>query len=204
MMAGSSAPGSKPGWVYDASSGYYHDPSTGVYFDQQRGAYHAHGRWLSHAEYTATYSKSVAAPQHVVHPSLSRGGVGRIPPRRGQLQPRARPPGAAAPPVSTGGWGHVHARLRRERGGRLLRRQHRLRGRHDPPPRRVAPTRQPTPLVPAPASAPLRPTPLGLAAERGDVPEVNRLLARARTPTRRVPSATARSTTPPTRDTAEW
>ena len=97
--------GSKPGWVYDASSGYYHDPSTGVYFDQQRGAYHAHGRWLSHAEYTATYSKSVAAPQHVVHPSLSRGGVGESHPVGGSSNLVHAPPGAAAPPVSTGGWG---------------------------------------------------------------------------------------------------
>ena len=156
MMAGSSAPGSKPGWVYDASSGYYHDPSTGVYFDQQRGAYHAHGRWLSHAEYTATYSKSVAAPQHVVHPSLSRGGVGESHPVGGSSNLVHAPPGAAAPPVSTGGWG-IHARLRRERGGRLLRRQHRLRGRHDPPPRRVAPHPAADPLVPAPASAPPAP-----------------------------------------------
>ena len=176
MMAGSSAPGSKPGWVYDASSGYYHDPSTGVYFDQQRGAYHAHGRWLSHAEYTATYSKSVAAPQHVVHPSLSRGGVGESHPVGGSSNLVHAPPGAAAPPVSTGGWGTsmpayganavgASSDVSTASADGMTRR--RGASHH---------TQQPTPSFQPPASAPLRPTPLGLAAERGDVPEVNRLI----------------------------
>ena len=83
----------------------------------------------------------------------------RIPPRRGQLQPRARPPGRCRAPRVHRRVGHVHARLRRERGGRLLRRQHRLRGRHDPPPRRVAPHPAADPLVPAPRLRPAPPHP---------------------------------------------
>ena len=179
MIAGSSAPGSKPGWVYDASSGYYHDPSTGVYFDQQRGAYHAHGRWLSHAEYTATYSKSVAAPQHVVHPSLSRGGVGESHPVGGSSNLVHAPPGAATPPVSTGGWGTsmpayganavgASSDVSTASADGMTRRRGASHHHHQ--------QQQQPPSFQPPASAPLRPTPLGLAAERGDVPEVNRLI----------------------------
>ena len=70
-------PGGTAGWVYDAPSGFYHNPNTGVYFDQQRGAYHIRGRWVAHAEYTAmAASLTSGGPRHVVHPSLSRGGLG--------------------------------------------------------------------------------------------------------------------------------
>ena len=73
----SAPPGGSAGWVYDAHSGFYHNPNTGVYFDQQRGAYHIRGRWVAHAEYTAmAASLTSGGPRHVVHPSLSRGGLG--------------------------------------------------------------------------------------------------------------------------------
>ena len=73
----SAPPGGSAGWVYDAHSGFYHNPNTGVYFDQQRGAYHVQGRWVAHAEYTAmAASLTSGGPRHVVHPTLSRGGLG--------------------------------------------------------------------------------------------------------------------------------
>ena len=73
----SAPPGGSAGGVYDAHSGFYHNPNTGVYFDQQRGAYHVQGRWVAHAEYTAmAASLTSGGPRHVVHPTLSRGGLG--------------------------------------------------------------------------------------------------------------------------------
>ena len=180
--------------MYDAPSGFYHNPNTGVYFDQQRGAYHVRGRWVAHAEYTAmAASLTSAGPQHVVHPSLSRGGLGERDPSGSAnlVHAPAHATKALSPEYMTSqapertfsdrgpghtGWGAgVPAYADAGRGGVL-------RSRGD---RATSSTQSNAnahnahmdlPTAPPPRVNQAPPTPLGDAAERGDVAETARLL----------------------------
>ena len=172
---------STPGWVYDASSGYYHDPSTGAYFDQQRGAYHVNGRWVGHAEFTATRVASAASPQHVVHPSLSRGGVGESAVGGGSANlvhhPAAIPGAAGAAPRSTPGWGASVPAYASSSSGAYDPSGARASAEtnaYDPGGGTGTPAVSASFVAPAPVVA--RPTALGQAAERGDVRECARLI----------------------------
>ena len=170
---------STPGWVYDASSGYYHDPSTGAYFDQQRGAYHVNGRWVGHAEFTATRVASAASPQHVVHPSLSRGGVGESAVGGGSANlvhhPAAIPGAAGAAPRSNPGWGaSVPAYASSSSGAYDPSGARASANAYDPGGGTGNPAVSASFVAPAPVVA--RPTALGQAAERGDVRECARLI----------------------------
>ena len=172
---------STPGWVYDASSGYYHDPSTGAYFDQQRGAYHVNGRWVGHAEFTATRVASAASPQHVVHPSLSRGGVGESAVGGGSANlvhhPAAIPGAAGAAPRSNPGWGASVPAYASSSSGAYDpsgARASASANAYDPGGGTGNPAVSASFVAPAPVVA--RPTALGQAAERGDVRECARLI----------------------------
>ena len=195
-------PGGTAGWVYDAPSGFYHNPNTGVYFDQQRGAYHIRGRWVAHAEYTAmAASLTSGGPRHVVHPSLSRGGLGERDPSGSAnlvhapahatqaLSPEyttSPAPGGHAGTQRPGGWGagvpayaDADAGTRAGHGGFVRSRRGAPRvGSHDT--KSTTPHRSnehaDLPTAPPPRVNQAPPTPLGDAAERGDVAETVRLL----------------------------
>ena len=193
-------PGGTAGWVYDAPSGFYHNPNTGVYFDQQRGAYHIRGRWVAHAEYTAmAASLTSGGPRHVVHPSLSRGGLGERDPSGSAnlvhapahatqaLSPEyttSPAPGGHAGTQRPGGWGagvpayadaDADAGTPAGHGGFVRSGSSR---RHDTA--STTPHRSnehaDLPTAPPPRVNQAPPTPLGDAAERGDVAETVRLL----------------------------
>ena len=189
----SAPPGGSAGWVYDAHSGFYHNPNTGVYFDQQRGAYHVQGRWVAHAEYTAmAASLTSGGPRHVVHPTLSRGGLGErdasgsanlvhAPAHATQaLSPEyttSPAPGGHAGTQRPGGWGagvpayaDADAGTRAGHGGFVRSRRGAPRvGSHDT--KSTTPHRSnehaDLPTAPPPRVNQAPPTPLGDAAERG-------------------------------------
>ena len=179
--------------MYDATSGFYHNPNTGVYFDQQRGAYHVRGRWVAHAEYTAmAASLTSGGPRHVVDPSLSRGGIGeRDASGSANLvhapvhATRALSPEYVASPARDGRDGHAGRPLgggwgagvpaygsdvgRGRRGGDAA-------SRPSDDARRAPVAHADLPTAPPPRVNQAPPTPLGDAAERGDVAETVRLL----------------------------
>ena len=179
--------------MYDATSGFYHNPNTGVYFDQQRGAYHVRGRWVAHAEYTAmAASLTSGGPRHVVDPSLSRGGIGeRDASGSANLvhapvhATRALSPEYVASPARDGRDGHAGRPLgggwgagvpaygsdvgRGRRGGDAA-------SRPSDDARWAPVAHADLPTAPPPRVNQAPPTPLGDAAERGDVAETVRLL----------------------------
>jgi len=174
-------PGGTAGWVYDAPSGFYHNPNTGVYFDQQRGAYHIRGRWVAHAEYTAmAASLTSGGPRHVVHPSLSRGGLGERDPSGSAnlVHAPAHATQALSPEYTTSPAPGGHAGTQRPGGWGAGVPAYADVGSHDT--KSTTPHRSnehaDLPTAPPPRVNQAPPTPLGDAAERGDVAETVRLL----------------------------
>ena len=186
--------------MYDGASGFYHNPNTGVFFDQQRGAYHVRGRWLAHAEYTAMASSLTNnAPQHVVHPSLSRGGLGERDPsgstnlvhasptathalspeyagQRNQA-PAASGWGAAVPAYGGSSAGHDS-----NANGAVTRRRQGHSGTGSNEQNAHFNTHADLPTAPPPHVNAAAPTPLGDAAERGDAVACNSLLKKGDDP----------------------
>ena len=198
------APGGKASWVYDGASGFYHNPHTGVFFDQQRGAYYVRGRWVPHAEFTsmaATLTNNTA-PQHVVHPSLSRGGLGErdaagsanlvhasanathaMSPEYANANANAFGNARVGANAGTGGWGAAvpayggvnDPLVTQGRGG----------GGGDGSSTRQTDTKNPhasLPTAPPPFTNSQPPTPLGDAAERGDLVRANALIRQGADP----------------------